>query len=262
MPSDTASLVWIGLSVFLMGMNKGGLPVGSIALPVLILFWPDEAEQAKRAVAFMLPLLCVMDVVAIAFYRRHVLWKRLWPMMPGTLAGVALASVLFVSKESALVSVPDRWVKLLIGVLGVLFVLHQAARKWVTRTMGEAFEPGWRAGTGFGLAAGVVSTITHSAGSIVKMYLLPQQLGKMNFAATNAGYFFVINLVKLLPFWLLGRFEGGNLALAAWMLPVIPFGVAAGYAIVRLLEEKYYIGFIYFVLFCTSAALIYKAIAG
>ena len=41
-------LFWIGLSLFLIGMSKGGFPVGNIALPILIFIikfgWPRIRE--------------------------------------------------------------------------------------------------------------------------------------------------------------------------------------------------------------------------
>lgn len=258
----TAVLLPIGIGVFLMGMNKGGFPVGSIALPVFILFWPQEAQQAKGAVAFMLPLLCAMDVVALVFYWRHVMWRRILFLVPGSLAGVAVASILFVSKDDALISVPDRRLKLIIGALGVLFVACRLGRPWITKAVTGTFRPGWQSGGGFGFAAGVTSTIAHAAGPVMQMYLLPQKLDKMNFAATNAGYFWFINLVKVLPFALLGRFDGEMLTLDALMLPIIPFGVGLGYLVVRKLEQRHYIGFIYFVLLVTSVILIIKALTG
>jgi hypothetical protein len=36
-------LFWIGLSLFMIGMSKGGFPVGAIALPILILVWPARS---------------------------------------------------------------------------------------------------------------------------------------------------------------------------------------------------------------------------
>ena len=255
-------LLPIGIGVFLMGMNKGGLPVSSIALPLFILFWPEEAQQAKGAVAFMLPLLCAMDIVALAFYWRHIPWKRVLFLVPGSVVGVAVTSILFVAKDDALISVPDRWLKFTIGILGVLFVAYRIGRPWITKAIAGASEQGWKSGSAFGFAAAATSTMAHAAGPVMQMYLLPQRLDKMEFAATNAGYFWFINLVKVLPFALLGRFDGKMLALGAWMLPIIPFGVGLGYLIVRKLEQKYYIGFIYFVLFCTSVILIVKALSG
>jgi hypothetical protein len=134
-------LTWIAFAIMLIGMSKGGFPVGSIALPALILVWPDRVEPAKTVGAFMLPVLCAMDVVALAFYRGHILWKRIAPVLPGTLAGVALGSVLFVSKEAAMLTISDRWLKLFIGVLGIIFVLYQVARRWIMGRL-EAATPG------------------------------------------------------------------------------------------------------------------------
>ena len=92
-----------------------------------------------------------------------------------------------------------------------------------------------------GLAAGVLSTISHSAGPAAIIYFVPQQLGKLGLAGTMVAFFWGLNLVKLAPFGLLGRLEMGNLMLALWMAPVIPFGVGAGYGLVRVLKERHYI---------------------
>ena len=260
---DTHSLVeltWIALCIMLIGMSKGGFPVGSIALPALILIWPGHVEPAKTVVAFMLPVLCVMDVVALAFYRRHILWRRLVPMLPGTLLGVAVGSMLFVSKEAAMLTVSDRWLKLCIGVLGIVFVLYYATRKWILRRLDEGATPGPAKTGTLGFLAGLTSTLAHAAGPVLQMYLLPQRLDKLHFAGTTVAFFFMLNLVKVVPFALLGRIETGNLLLAAHMLPVIPIGVGTGYFLVRLLRNRHYVGFIYVMLLCTSALLIVKAI--
>lgn len=254
-------LFWIGLSLFLLGMSKGGFPVGSIALPLMILIWPQEQESARAAVSFMLPMLCAMDLVAILFYRRQIQWRRLLPLVPGTLLGVAVGSALFVSSDGALLSVSDRALKLSVGVLGVLFVVNYAAREWVLRKRADRTMPGLAESSAFGLGAGLTSTLAHAAGPLISMYLLPQRLPKLQFAGTLVAYFWALNLVKMIPFALLGRIEQANLLLGATLLPVIPLGVLSGYLLVRLLRDKHYIAFIYIVLFVTSATLIVKALA-
>ena len=70
-----------------------------------------------------------------------------------------------------------------------------------------------------GFLAGFTSTLAHAAGPVLQMYLLPQQLSKLHFAGTTAAFFFLLNLIKLVPFALLGRLETGNLLLAGCMLP-------------------------------------------
>ncbi|HKL21307.1 MAG TPA: sulfite exporter TauE/SafE family protein [Tichowtungia sp.] len=252
-------LFWIGLSLLLLGMGKGGFPVGVIALPILILVWPVQAQSARAAVGFMLPMLCLMDLVALTFYWRHVQWKRLRFLMPATIFGVVLASFLFVSDEHALIAVSDQVLKLLIGVLGLLFVMYFAAKKWILRHI-HASQPDWTKGSIFGFAAGLTSTLAHAAGPVMQMYLLPQQLEKKKFAATTCAFFWMLNLIKLIPFFLLGRIQPDNLKLGGLLLPVIPLGVALGWWLTHKTEQKHYIALIYTVLFVTSVTLIIKAL--
>jgi uncharacterized membrane protein YfcA len=252
-------LFWIGLSLFLIGMSKGGFPVGAIALPVLILVWPEQTHAARSAVGFMLPMLCVMDIVALLFYWRNVQWGRLIYLMPATVIGVAVASVLFVSDESALIAVSDGALKLLIGVIGILFVIYFSAKKWVLQHI-HASHPTWRKGSIFGFAAGITSTLAHAAGPVLQMYLLPQHLEKKKFAGTSCAFFWMLNLIKLLPFALLGRIQTENLQLGGVLLPVIPLGVAFGWWLTHKTEQKHYTILIYAVLLVTSITLIIKAL--
>ncbi|MDF7823313.1 sulfite exporter TauE/SafE family protein [Pontiellaceae bacterium B12227] len=251
-------LFWIGLSLFLIGMSKGGFPVGAIALPVLILVWPSQAHAARSAVGFMLPMLCLMDVIALCFYWKHVKWGRLIYLIPATILGVVVASYLFVS-DSAMISVSDKALKLLIGLLGIVFVVYFAAKKWILRHI-HASQPGWGKGTVFGFGAGVTSTLAHAAGPVMQMYLLPQQLDKKSFAGTSCAFFWMLNLIKLIPFAMLGRIQPDNLKLGAVLLPVIPLGVGLGWWLTHKTEQKHYTILIYGVLLITSVTLILKAL--
>lgn len=253
-----ADLFWIGLSLFLLGMSKGGFPVGSIALPVLILVWPSQTQAAREAVGFMLPMLCIMDCVALVFYWRHVQWRQLIVLIPATIAGIALSSFLFVSDASALIAVSDQALKLLIGVLGILFVIYFLIKKWILRHI-HASRPNWKNGTLFGFFAGVTSTLAHAAGPVMQMYFLPQKLEKKTFAGTSCAFFWMMNGMKLVPFILLGRIHPDGLKLGGAMLPVIPLGVALGWWLTHKTEQKHYIALIYMVLFITSVSLIVKS---
>ena len=251
-------LFWIGLSLFLIGMSKGGFPVGAIALPILILVWPAPAQAARAAVGFMLPMLCLMDIVALFFYWRHVQWGRLVYLMPATIFGVVLASFLFVSNEAA-VAVSDRALKILIGGLGIVFVVYFAAKKWILRHI-HASEPTWGKGGIFGFAAGITSTLAHAAGPVMQMYLLPQHLEKKKFAGTSCAFFWMLNLIKLYPFIYLGRINAEGLKLGGVLFPVIPLGVALGWWLTHKTEQKHYTALIYAVLLITSVTLIFKAL--
>ena len=253
-----SNLFWIGLSLFLLGMSKGGFPVGSIALPVLILVWPSQTQSAREAVGFMLPMLCIMDCIALAFYWRHVQWRQLVVLIPSTIAGVTLASFLFVSDASALIAVSDQVLKLLIGALGIFFVIYFLIKKWILRHI-HASHPNWITGTVFGFFAGVTSTLAHAAGPVMQMYFLPQQMEKKKFAGTSCAFFWMMNGMKLIPFIWMGRIHPGNLKLGVALLPVIPLGVALGWWLTHKTQQKHYMALIYIVLFITSVSLIVKA---
>lgn len=255
-----AQLAWIALAVFLQGMNKGGLPVGPIALPVLVLMWPDQGRAAREAVGFLLPLLCVMDVVAVLLYRKFIFWKRIWPLLPSVVLGVALASALALSDRQAIVDVSDRALKATIGVIGLLFVLYRACSVWLLRRVEAHARPGAARTAVFGFVAGVTSTLAHAAGPVMQMFYLPQQMPKMNYAATNAGFFLAINLIKV-PFYVAhGRITPASLALNLRMAVVIPFGVYLGYLLVRRLDPKAYVILIHVLLAGASAILTLQAV--
>ncbi len=242
-------------------MAKGGFPVGSIALPVIVLVWPDQSEAARSAVAFMLPMLCVMDVFAVGFYRRHIVWRQIVPLFPSMLVGVALGAFLFVSSSSPVLSISDRGLKLLIGLIGIIFTLYQIYRRWILERI-KSHQSGLITHIVLGLSAGITSTMAHAAGPLMQMYLLPKHLPKLSFAGTSAAFFLVLNLVKVVPFWMMGRFSHDGLKLGVQLLPVIPFGVAIGYMLVRLVPQHTYRKFIHAVLAIASVSLVINALSG
>jgi uncharacterized membrane protein YfcA len=253
------STLWLALSVFLLGMSKGGLPIGGVVLPLLILVWPNPSDAARAAVAFMLPVLCLMDAVAVAFYRRHVDWRRVWPPMPATVVGVVIGSVLFVSARQSFLAVSEKTLRVCIGAVGLVFVMDYVVRNHLLKRAAQASVPGPLKTHAYGLAAGVTSTLAHAAGPIMSMYYLPMRMPKMQFVATTAAYFWLLNALKLIPFVAYGQIKSDTLSSAGVVLPAIPLGVAAGYGLVHVLRPQVYMGLIYTLLFVTSLTLIIKA---
>ncbi len=254
-------LAWLGLTVFLLGMGKGGFPVGPVALPLLVLLWPGRAGGPRTAVAFMLPLLCTMDVVAVWLYRRHIAWRLLLPLIPGALLGVLLAGLLMASPEESGLAISDQGLRLLIGLVGISFVLYRCGRRWLLRRLSQGQSATGR-GLLFGVGSGIASTMAHAAGPLAQMYFLPQGLRKMQLAGTIAAFFFGLNLVKLAPFIINRQLTVPLLLLDLAFLPVVPLGVLTGYGLVRLLKEHWYAPFLYVILTATSLTLIAQALRG
>lgn len=253
---STADWLGIGLVIFIMGMSKGGFPVSGIALPLLVLLWPEQGKAARAAVSFMLPLLCIMDIVGALMYRKTADWTQIRKLLPGMGLGIIAASIFFVADQG--IAVSDRLLKLVIGLLGLLFSGWYLAGRPLPKTLASKIT-GNRAGI-FGFGAGFTSTIAHAAGPVMQMYLLPENLPKRVFAGTTVYFFLILNAAKLLPFALLGRFSTDQLFLNLRFLPVIPVGVLCGYALVQLMREKQYTWFIHVSLALTSTILIIKAL--
>jgi hypothetical protein len=78
---------WLSaLAALLVGFSKTGLP--GAAIPAVALMAEAFREDTKLSVGAMLPILLVGDSFALAYYRRHAHWARLWELFPYVLAGM------------------------------------------------------------------------------------------------------------------------------------------------------------------------------
>lgn len=249
---------WLTLApvIVVMGMSKGGLPVSGVALPLLVLLWPEQSETARAAVGFMLPLLCLMDIYGATFYHGKADWKEIRALLPATLVGIIVASIFFVANHS--IAVTDKALKLSIGGFGIFFTFWNAFGKKILK--GKTAHQWKGRSAWFGFLAGLSSTIAHAGGPVMQMNLLPKGWKKEQFAATTIYFFLILNALKLIPFALLGRFTPASLLHGASFIPLIPVGVLCGVQLVRRMKEQYYRLFIQLVLLSTSIILIYKAI--
>jgi len=253
---------WIGISIVIviMGMSKGGLPIAGVALPLLVLLWPEQGQAARSAVSFMLPLLCAMDLVGVMLYRGKPDWSHIRKLLPATFAGIVVASIFFVSDKG--ISVSDQTLKLVIGALGLMFTGWNFWGKKRFAPNQTLIRSGTNRARVYGFFGGFTSTIAHAAGPVMQMYFLGTGLHKTQFAATTIYFFVFLNAVKLIPFALLGRFSHEQLVMDLKMLPLIPFGVLLGFFTVRIMKEHHYTHFIHITLFLTSSLLIYRALTG
>ena len=168
--------------------------------------------------------------MAVYHYRQRVSWAHLVRLLPGALLGVLLGALV-------LGQVPERALKAGIGVLAIGFVAFQLVRRLLLeRLAAGALSPGWAAP--LGALSGFASTLAHAGGPPVTVYLLPQRLPRDVFVGTNAVFFFVLNLVKLLPYGLLGLLSLGNLQVTLALLPLVPLGVALGVVLNRAVSER------------------------
>jgi len=234
-----------GLSAFLVGASKGGLPmVGVLGVPLLALVMPPVA-----AAALLLPVYIVSDMVGLWAYRKEYSARNLLILVPAMIFGVGLGW--------ATAKITEEWmVTLLVGVVGLYYCASVVLRK--------ANAPPRRAdvprGVFWGTIAGFTSFVSHTGGPPYQAYVLPQKLPKMMFAGTSTIVFAVINLVKLVPYWALGQFNTGNLEAAAMLSPVAVAGALLGYKLTSILPERLFFRLVEVALFVISLKLIYDAL--
>ncbi len=200
-------------AVFLTGLSKGGFggALGGIAVPLLAL-----ATSPKQAVAIMLPILCLADVVGLKAYFGKWDIANLKVMLPGALIGILIGSLTFELLDENLIG-------LLMGVIAVSFVLLGLI------DTSQTPRPLHRGrGTALSTLAGFTSFVAHAGGPPVMMHLLPQQLEKLRYVATINLFFLLTNAMKLIPYTALGQFSRENLLMSLMLAPIVPFGVWSG----------------------------------
>ena len=184
--ADANYLIWAGLAAAMVGLSKGGLPtVGMLSVPILSLFM-----SPVKAVVMLLPIYIISDMVGLWLYRKNFSAINLKILVPAGVGGVLVGWL-----TASLVS--DTAVKMMIGLLGVGFVLNA----WRKRHAEPAPKPArWRQGMLWGSLSGFTSFISHAGGPPFQVYLLPQKLPKLVFAGTSTLFFAFINLAKLWPY--------------------------------------------------------------
>lgn len=246
---DFSAVVWITavISIILIGISKAGFGggVGVIATPLLALTMPVAA-----AAALLLPILITADIFTVYYYRDQFDRSIIKLLLPGAIVGIVLGSLFF-----NLFSQNEALIKVGIGVVSILFVLYQWGKVLLFRSF-ENNPPGERAGVALATAAGFTSTIAHVGGPPIAIYLLPQDLSRNVFVGTTAVFFFVVNVIKLIPYSILGLLNVGNLIATLLLIPVAFIGVQLGKWMNNKVNQTWFNRIVYTLLLLTGIQLV------
>ena len=120
---DSSFYIVAVIAVLLVGFGKGGLgdALGLMGVPILSFVMPTV-----QAAAILLPILIVMDVVALWTWRSH--WNRqtFFVLLPGALIGILIGWLTFAH-------VPDYVMRLLIGAVALSFTATWPAMSAIRR---------------------------------------------------------------------------------------------------------------------------------
>jgi uncharacterized protein len=206
-------LIFIG---FFIGLVKGGVtgPIGgAVILPLL-----SQTMSVPQAAGITLPLLIVGDIFAMRFYWREWDLRFIKLLLPAAIVGIVIGIGL-------LVSLPDVWLRRILGVFTLVVIAYKFTSDSL-RTV-EYRHQNWH-GYLAGFTTGLTSALANVGGPPISAYMLLQRLQPTAFVGTLTLFFFIINLIKLPGFFGAGIIDIPTLISIAWVIPLIPLGVWIG----------------------------------
>ena len=238
-------------AVILFGISKGGFGggLGVIAVPLMAL-----AVSPVQAAAILLPILCLMDLFSLWAFRRKWLVSEIRILVPASLLGIGIGTLLFGYMSPALI-------RLMLGVVAITFTLHYWAQRYLARNEQQALLPP-AAGVVAATIAGFTSFIAHAGRPPLNMYLLRRGLDRTMFAGTAVFFFTVVNYVKLLPYAWLGQFDASNLGTSLVLSPLAPIGIGIGFWLHQRITDRFFFLFVYGALFLVGIKLIADGVTG
>ncbi|MDE3123274.1 MAG: sulfite exporter TauE/SafE family protein [Paracoccaceae bacterium] len=236
-------------AVLFAGVSKGGFAGGGAfaATPILAL-----VIAPGHAVGLMLPLLMMMDVATLRPYWGK--WDRTAArlLLIGAVPGIALGAAIYRLTN------PNVF-KLLIGAISIGFVAFQMARQTgLLRIEGKG--GGTRAGLIAGFGTGFTSFIANAGSPPAAVYMLLKGVTKTQYQATNVIVFWVVNLIKFIPFLTLGIATHETLLADLVLAPVALIGAWLGVRAHHAVPEKVFFAFTYVMLVLTGVKLIHDAL--
>jgi len=238
-------------AVLLVGFGKGGMGdvLGLLGVPILTFVMPSV-----QAAAILLPILVVMDIIAVWTWRAHWNKQTLMMVLPGALIGIAIGWATFAI-------VPDYVMRLLIGLVAISFTARFFYNRYLAGNVDQPPRPNepvratiWSTLSGYG------SFIAHAGGAPYQVYALPLKLSPKDYTGTAVRFFAIVNALKLPPYYMLGLLSLGNLKTSAMMFPVALLATIAGAAVVKRMRMEVFYPWMYGMLFLAGLKLSWDGI--
>lgn len=246
----------VGLSVLVVGVSKSGFGGGTGVVAMVLM---ATVMPAKHMLGVMLPVLIVADMLANLHYLKDYEWRHLRPLLLGAVFGVILGSVaLWLLNDMG----PERFQKVLSILIGAICIVFVGMQVYGLTGRSVATLPVKTASSlGVGGLAGFVSTLSHSAGPLVTLYLMQDKsLEKRRLVGTLVLYFLLVNVSKVPTFVAQGFINGDTLRDSVWFIPLLPVGTLLGAWLQRRIPEKPFAMIMYSAAAVTAVQMVYKSL--
>ena len=236
---------WAIMCGIVVGFAKTGISgMGILVVPVFALIFNGDVTASA---GILLPILCFADLMAVAYYRRHVEWKYIFPLFPWVAAGVIIAH--FIESK-----VDPNLLKLAVGLIVIVVLIISIVRE----KQKKEIEAG-KVISGFtGMSTGIATMLANAAGPIMNIYFLMMKLPKKLFVGTGAWFFMLVNFFKV-PF----RLQSSTITMDSFifdlkLIPAILLGAVLGVITVNKVPEQFFRRAVQVLTFLASAKLIYS----
>ncbi len=236
-------------AVFFAGLSKGGFGSGAAfaASPFLAL-----VIEPKYAVGVMLPLLMIMDVTSLKAYWRKWDWNNARGLMIGSIPGVLFGAAMFRFMNAD-------FLRFMIGVIALAFVVFQFAKsRGFIHLKKHSFNI-WSC-MSWGAISGFTSFVSHAGGPPAAIQLLGQGLDKKTYQATTVIVFWWVNIVKFVPYTMIGMFTKETAIANIYLAPVAIIGALFGVYAHSYISEKLFFSLTYIFLTASGMKLIFDAV--
>ena len=242
---DIYFLFFASFGVIVFGLSKGGFPgpISMLSVPIM-----SFAMSPLKAAGILLPLLLVMDVIALYLYWNKWDMKLLKIIIPSSIIGIIIGSITFRYTS-------EDQIRLLVGIIAILFVLISIYQK-----NSSLLIPTKSKGIFWSGVAGYTSFLIHAGNPPINFYVLPLKLDKLTYLGTMTMTFFIINFVKIFPYYYFDLLAPSNLKISLLLFPLAALSVLFGFYIQKYISEKLFFSIIYILLFISGFKLIIDAI--
>ncbi len=214
------------------GISKSGF--AGVSMLHVIIF--ASVFGAKASTGVLLPMLVIGDCCAICFFGKKVQWPLVRRLLPPTLLGVVVGTMLMGRLDEFMF-------KPLVGAIILLLTTLQVIRVWRPGTFERIPHSAWFAWA-LGLLAGITTMLANAAGPVIALYMLAVALPKLELVGTSAWFFLVINVFKLpFSFWL-GLINPQTILVDIVFAPAILLGMLVGKWMVSRIPQKLFDSFL------------------
>lgn len=207
----------LGFAALLIGISKTALPgAGTLSVAIFATVLP-----ARESTAAILLLLLVGDVLAVWTYRHDADFKALRRLVPTVLVGMVIgATFLYLADDTVM--------RRAIG--GILLILTLFTlwlmRRGVLSDHTTLTNPKVRGV--YGTLGGFTTMAANAGGPVMTLYFLAARFDVVRLVATQAWFFFIVNVLKL-PFSLgIGLLQVNVLPVLAMLAPLVIVGGLIG----------------------------------